>query len=93
MLTLAPLASSANALTLSSNNEVFQGSVWTQPSSTVSFLGNNIVVEGPMSIGSLGAGANNASLKPLPVIKNMPVGAPLPPNTGVTIGPMSFVGG
>ncbi|HEV7132118.1 MAG TPA: hypothetical protein VGN27_00130 [Gaiellaceae bacterium] len=93
MLTLAPLASSTNALTLSSNNEVFQGSVWTQPSSTVSFLGNNIVVEGPMSIGSLGAGANNASLKPLPVIKNMPVGAPLPPNTGVTIGPMSFVGG
>jgi hypothetical protein len=42
-------------------------------------------VEGPISIGSFDATFNNASFKPLPVIKNMPTGAPLPPNTSVTI--------
>ena len=44
--------------------------------------------EGPISIGGFDATFNNASFYPLPVIKNMPVGAPLPPNTGVTVGPL-----
>ena len=35
---------------------------------------------------------NNASFQPLPVIKNMPVGAPIPPNTGVTLSPPLTVG-
>jgi len=93
MLTLAPLISNATAVTFTANGQVFQGSMWTQTSSGIAFIGNNITVEGPMSIGNLSVNMNNASLKPLPVIKNMPVGAPLPPNTGVTLGPLSFVGG
>ena len=44
-----------------------------------------------MSIGSLDIETNSASLKPLPVIKNMPVGAPIPPNTSVTIGALTFI--
>jgi hypothetical protein len=34
-----------------------------------------------MSIGTFDAAFNNATLIPLPVIKNMPVGAPAPPRT------------
>jgi len=39
-----------------------------------------------MSIGKFDNSFNNAVFIPLPVIKNMPVGAPLPPNTGATVG-------
>jgi Tfp pilus assembly protein PilX len=91
MLTLAPLISSATALTMSGNNQSFQGSLWTQPSSGVSIPGNNATIEGPMAIGTMN-NANNVNLKPLPVIKNMPVGAPLPPNTGVTLSTPLTVG-
>ena len=91
MLTLAPLISSAIALTLQDNSQVFQGSAWTQPNSSASLEGNSAILEGPMSIGSVNIQTNSASLKPLPVIKNMPVGAPIPPNTSVTIGPLTYI--
>ena len=63
----------------------WQGSLWTQPSSKMTFVKNGVTVEGPISIGGFDATFNNASFQPLPVIKNMPVGAPLPPNAGVSI--------
>jgi Tfp pilus assembly protein PilX len=90
MLTLAPLAT-GTSLTMSGNTETFQGSVWTQPTSTVSLGGNNETIEGPMSMGTVDTPSNNASLKPFPVIKNMPVGAPVPPNVGVSLGTVSFI--
>jgi len=51
----------------------------------VFFSKNNDLVAGPISIGTIDSTGNNATLCPLPVIKNMPTGAPLPPNTSVTI--------
>ena len=66
----------------------WQGSLWTQPSSQMTFVKNGVTVEGPISIGGFDATFNNACFQPLPVIKNMPTGAPIPPNTGVTVGPL-----
>jgi hypothetical protein len=71
------------------NSQTFQGSLWTQPSSNMTFVKNGVTVEGPISIGSFDATFNNAAFKPLPVIKNMPTGAPIPPNTSATIGAMT----
>jgi len=87
MLTIATLKSNATSFTLQDNNQTFQGSLWTQPSASVSIPGNNATIEGPMSVGTMN-NANNVNLKPLPVITNMPVGAPLPPNTGAQPGAM-----
>jgi len=91
MLTLASLSSSSAAFSFVSNNNAFQGSLFTQPNAGISFSGNNTTVQGPMSIGSINILANNPALKPLPVIQNMPVGAPVPPNAGVSIDPMTIV--
>ena len=88
MLTLVALKTNTTSITFTDNAQTFQGSLWTQPSSTMTFVKNGVTVEGPISIGSFDATFNNASFKPLPVIKNMPTGAPIPPNTGVTIGPL-----
>lgn len=88
MLTLASLASSTTAITFVGNSVTFQGSLWTRTSSTLSFTGNNEVIQGPVSIGSFDTTVNNATFKPLPVIKNMPTGAPIPPNTSASIGPL-----
>ena len=44
----------------------------------------------PDRIGKFDATFNNAVFKPLPVIKNMPAGAPLPPNSGATVGSMTI---
>jgi hypothetical protein len=90
MLTLVSLKSSATAITFVDNSETFQGSLWCQPSSTMTFVKNGVTVEGPISVGSFDATFNNASFQPLPVIKNMPVGAPIPPNTGASIGSMTI---
>jgi Tfp pilus assembly protein PilX len=87
MLTLAALKSTGTSFTMNDNTQIFQGSLWTQPATTVAVLGNSCVIEGPISIGTM-SNQNNVDLKPLPIIKNMPVGAPLPPNTGVTLGPL-----
>jgi hypothetical protein len=88
MLTFASLLSSANAVTFVNNNQIFQGSLWTQPSSKVAFNFNGDSIQGPISIGSIDSTKNNASFQPLPVIKNMPTGAPVPPNTSASVGPL-----
>ena len=67
------------------NGQIFEGSLWTPPTATLYFDKNNDLVAGPMSIGSFDSTFNNATLCPLPVIDDMPTGAPLDPNTGVTI--------
>jgi hypothetical protein len=90
MLTLVSLKPSTNAITFSNNNQTYQGSLWTQPTSSMTFVMNNVNVQGPMTIGSFNNTFNNAVFQPLPVIKNMPVGAPLPPNSGATIGAMTI---
>jgi hypothetical protein len=87
MLTFAPL-SSGKSMTLAGNTQTFQGSIWMQPSATLALSGNNATVQGPMSIGTIYMPSNDALLKPLPVIKNMPVGAPIPPNTNASVGPL-----
>jgi len=86
MLTLAALAANTQAITFTNNSQTFQGSLWTQPSSSMTFVKNGVTVEGPMSIGTFDASFNNATLIPLPVIKNMPAGAPLPPNSSASLG-------
>ena len=93
MLTLASLASNATAVTFQDNTQTFQGSLWTQPSSSLTFIKNGDSLQGPISIGKFDSTFNNATLQPLPVIKNMPVGAPVPPNTGASLGAISFISG
>lgn len=90
MLTIVALASNTTSVTFTDNSQTYQGSLWTQPSSKMTFVKNGVTVQGPMSIGSFDASFNNASFKPLPVIKNMPLGAPVPPNVGASIGPLTF---
>jgi Tfp pilus assembly protein PilX len=85
MLTLVALKSNSTAITFSDNIQTFQGSLWCQPSSSMTFIRNGVTVEGPISIGKFDNTFNNALFKPLPVIKNMPVGAPVPPNTGASV--------
>jgi Tfp pilus assembly protein PilX len=88
MLNLVPLASNTTAITFTNNTQTFQGSLWCQPSSSMTFVKNGVTIEGPISIGKFDNTFNNAVFKPLPVIKNMPVGAPLPPNTSAAIDPL-----
>ena len=91
MLILVALkANSATAISFNNNNQTYQGSLWCQPSSSMTFVKNGVTVEGPLAIGKFDASFNNATFKPLPVIKNMPPGAPLPPNSGATIGAMTI---
>jgi Tfp pilus assembly protein PilX len=90
MLTLVALKSSSTSVTFVNNAQTFQGSIWCQPSSSMTFVKNGVTIEGPISIGKFDATFNNASFQPLPVIKNMPVGAPIPPNTGASIGPLTI---
>ena len=91
MLTLVALATSGNSITFTNNAQTFQGSLWTQPTAGMTFVKNGVTVEGPMSIGTFDASFNNATLIPLPVIKNMPVGAPVPPNTSASISLMQLL--
>jgi Tfp pilus assembly protein PilX len=90
MLTLASILSNATpAVQFTDNSQTFQGSIWCQPSSTMNFVKNGVTIQGPISIGKFDASFNNAVFKPLPVIKNMPVGAPVPPNTSASIGALT----
>jgi len=91
MLTIAPVIKNAVAISMSGNSETFQGSMWTQPSSSVSFTSNSTTIQGPISVGSISSSLNNTVIEPLPVIKNMPVGAPIPPNTSVSIGSLAYI--
>jgi hypothetical protein len=90
MLTLVALKSNTAAITFSDNTQIFQGSLWCQPSSSMTFVKNGVTVEGPISIGKFDNTFNNATFRPLPVIKNMPVGAPIPPNTGASVDPLTI---
>jgi Tfp pilus assembly protein PilX len=93
MLTLVSLASgNSQAIHFTDNSQRFQGSLWTRPSSGMSFDKNGVDVQGPMSLGSFDASFNNATFEPLPVIKNMPIGAPVPPNVSASISPLNIVG-
>jgi hypothetical protein len=92
MLTLASLASNTTAITFQDNAQSFQGSLWTQPSAAMTFVKNGVTVQGPMSIGTFDSSFNNATLLPLPTIKNMPTGAPVPPNTSAAVGPLVIAG-
>ena len=91
MLNFVSLAQNTTAITFSNNAEIFQGSLWTQPSSGMTFVKNGVIVEGPMSVGSFDQSFNNANLIPFPVIKNMPLGAPVPPNAGVTFSSLIYL--
>lgn len=91
MLNLVALAQNTTSITFSNNSQVFQGSLWTQPNAGMTFVKNGVIVEGPMSIGSFDSTFNNAQLYPFPVIANMPVGAPVPPNAGVTINTLVYL--
>jgi Tfp pilus assembly protein PilX len=85
MLTLVSLTSTTPSISFTNNSQSFQGSLWTQPAGSVTFVKNGDNIEGPISVGTFDSSFNNASFQPMPVITNMPVGAPLPPNTGATV--------
>lgn len=85
MLTLVSLTAATPSISFTNNAQSFQGSLWTQPTGSVNFVKNGINIEGPISVGTFDSSFNNASFQPMPVITNMPVGAPLPPNTGATV--------
>jgi Tfp pilus assembly protein PilX len=91
MLTIAPVIDNQVAISMSGNSETFQGSMWTQPDASVSFTSNSTTIQGPISVGSISSSLNNTVIEPLPVIKNMPVGAPIPPNTSVSIGSLAYI--
>ena len=91
MLNLVTLAANTTAITFKNNAQIFQGSLWTQPTSGMTFVKNGVIVEGPMSVGSFDQSFNNANLIPFPVIKNMPLGAPVPPNAGVAFGQLTYL--
>jgi hypothetical protein len=88
MLTFATLKPNTTAVVFTNNSQQFQGSFWTQPSSSMTFQKNGVIVEGPISVGSFDATFNNSKFMPLPIIKNMPTGAPVPPNTSASVGPL-----
>ena len=93
MLTFVSVKKNATpAITFADNAQTFQGSLWTQPSSNMTFVKNGDQMQGPMAIGSFDSTFNNATISPLPVIKNMPVGAPVPPNVSASISPLTTIG-
>jgi Tfp pilus assembly protein PilX len=93
MLMLASVKKNASpAISFSANAQTFQGSLFTQPSSNITFVKNGDQTQGPMAVGSFDSTFNNATIQPLPVIKNMPVGAPVPPNVSASVSPLTVIG-
>ena len=93
MLMLASMKTNAKpAITFQDNAQIFQGSLFTQPSSNITFVKNGDATQGPMAVGSFDSTFNNATISPLPVIKNMPVGAPVPPNVSASVSPLTVIG-
>jgi Tfp pilus assembly protein PilX len=93
MLTLVSIKKNASpAIKFQDNSQTFQGSLFSQPSSNITFVKNGDHTQGPMAVGSFDATFNNATIDPLPVIKNMPLGAPIPPNVSASISPLSVIG-
>jgi hypothetical protein len=93
MLTLATvLKNNAKAIDWEGNSGTFMGSFWCSPTSTLYYGGNSPTTIGPVSVGSMNIIGNSFKFKPLPIIKNMPVGAPVPPNVSATISPLNVIG-
>ena len=92
MLTLVSLKKATPSVSFTNNNIKFQGSLWTQPSGGLTFVKNGVDIQGPMALGTFDSTFNNATIEPLPVIKNMPVGAPVPPNVSANVGPLNVIG-
>jgi Tfp pilus assembly protein PilX len=93
MMTLATvLKNSSKAIDWEANNMTYMGSLWCPTSSTIYYGGNAPITIGPMSIGSMTVIANTFTFKPLPIITNMPIGAPVPPNVSATISPLNVIG-
>jgi Tfp pilus assembly protein PilX len=93
MLMLASVKTNLSpAIKFQDNAQIFQGSLFTQPSSNITFVKNGDQTQGPMAVGSFDATFNNATIQPLPVIKNMPVGAPVPPNVSASVSPLTTIG-
>jgi hypothetical protein len=91
MLSLVSLVQGATAIDVTGNAQTFQGSLWTQPTALVNIDKNTTTIEGPMAIGSFTSSFNGANLIPFPVINNMPLGAPVPPNAGATISQLTYL--
>ena len=93
MLMLASVKTNLSpAIKFQDNAQIFQGSLFTQPTSNITFVKNGDQTQGPMAVGSFDATFNNATISPLPVIKNMPVGAPVPPNVSASVSPLTVIG-
>jgi hypothetical protein len=94
MLTLATVhRSSATAINWTGQGITWQGSLWCPTSSTFYLTGQgNPSIQGPFSCGAMNINGNSFSFQPLPVIKNMPVGAPVPPNVSATISALNVIG-
>ena len=91
MLMIAALGS-GNAVNFTGNTDKFQGSLFTNPTSTVNFGGQSITLEGPIVAGKVNWG-NNVVIKPLPTITQLPPGAPLAVNAHATPGPLNYTSG
>ncbi|HSX21346.1 MAG TPA: hypothetical protein VLE97_01070, partial [Gaiellaceae bacterium] len=68
MLTIASVKDNASVFSISGNHNTFQGSIWTQPDSSVNFGSNSVTIQGPISVGSISSSLNNTVLMPLPAI-------------------------
>jgi Tfp pilus assembly protein PilX len=92
MLTLATALKNSNSIVIAGNATTFMGSLWMSPTSTLSITANTPVLIGPMALGAINSGGNSFTMRPLPVIKNMPLGAPVPPNVSASISPLTVIG-
>jgi hypothetical protein len=91
MLMLIGLGS-GNAISFSGTNNKWQGSLFTNPTSTVQLAGTNVEIQGPVVGGKFGWGTNT-KIRPLPTINNLPPGAPLAVNAHATPGPLVLLSG
>lgn len=82
---------SPSAINFSGTNNKFQGALWANSTANVNFEGTNVEFEGPIVAGGY-TWATRVTLKPLPVITQLPPGAPLTPNVHVEPDPPRYVG-
>jgi hypothetical protein len=80
-----------DALLFNGNNGKFQGGVFCNPTSRLNLNGNNVELQGPVICGTF-LFQNNALLKPLPSVTQLPIGAPVDPNVTLVPGPPVYGG-
>jgi hypothetical protein len=80
-----------DAILFNGNNGKFQGGVFCNPTSRLNLNGNNVEVQGPIICGTF-LFQNNALLKPLPSVTQLPIGAPVDPNVTLVPGPPVYGG-